>query len=161
MIMNNQLNQAENQKRCLKFLLVGLFYGFVISSCVYIGLKAAYEVPDRFSTKHALTQDELKSFNFEEFVVNKFVLSALPNRDYVSSLMRDLDSDTGFNQHKFAGCDDSVSKKERKRFIYFLGNIDGKSSEFSPMTISLHDRIDANNKMGCGVQEFMINISSQ
>ena len=157
--MNNELNQPENESNFFKILLLGFCYGFVISSCLHMGLKNAES--DRDGTKYSLTQDEAKPFNLSEFDVKNFILSAISHGDSVSSVMQNLDSETGINQNKFEGCDGSVSKKERKRFIYFLGNIDGKSSEFSPMTISLHDKTDAYNQMGCGVQKFMINISSQ
>lgn len=159
--MNNELNQPENESHFFKILLAGVCCGFVISSLMHVDPKAEHEVPDRFATNYAITQDEAKPFNLSEFDVKNFILSAIYHGDSVSSVMQNLDSETGIKQNKSIGCDGSVSKKERKHVIFFLENIDGKPSEVSSMTISLHDKTDAYNQMGCGVQKFMINISSQ
>lgn len=157
--MNNELNQPENESHFFKILLLGFCCGFVISSCLHMGLKNAES--DRDGTKYSITQNESKPFNLSEFDVNNFILSAISHRDSVSSIMQNLDSESGINQNKSIGCDGSVSKKERKRVTYFLEGIDGKPSENSSITISFHDKTDAYNQMGCGVQKFMINISSR
>ena len=157
--MNNELNQPENESHFFKILLLGFCCGFVISSCLHMGFKNAES--DRDGTKYSLTQDEAKPFNLSEFDVKNFILSAIYHGDSVRSVMQNLDSETGIKQIKSIGCDGSVSKKERKRVIYFLDNFDGKPSEVSSMTISFHDKKDAYNQMGCGVKKFMINISSQ